>query len=421
MIPYNENVKGLVVMVAELKKALVPYFTKDETELNDSILDLVDTICKEKIEPFSFEMDAEGVKLENGKTIVHKQIPVILDEFRKNDIFGIAAPEEYGGTGLSTALYNTVLERVSRADASVSIYLALQGALIDYLNTYGSKELKEKYLPDLSSGKRLGGFLYTESGSGSDLGSVKTKAEKQGNQYKVNGSKIFISNAGIADTFSALFATDPSKGSRGLSAFIVDTRNQPGFKIARLEEKLGIHASPTGQIMLEDFTVPEENRLGEENRGLSIILFGLSASRIGIGAQATGIADAAYRKALQYSAERKQFKTRVIDFQNTQFKVADMATKIQIARNYYIYASMLKDQGKEFFKEASIAKLYASEIAPQVCYDAVQIHGGYGFVKDYDVERYYRDARITTIYEGTSEIQRLVISREEMNTLGRMK
>ncbi len=408
-------------MVTELKKALAPFFSKDETELNDSILDLVDTICREKIEPFAFDMDAEGVKLENGKTIVHKQIPVILDEFRKNDIFGIAAPEEYGGTGLSTALYNAVLERVARADASVSIYLALQGALIDYLNTYGSKELKEKYLPDLASGKRIGGFLYTEPNSGSDLGSLKTTAVREGNQYKVNGSKIFISNAGMADTYSALFSTDPSKGSRGLSAFILDTHDQPGFKIARLEEKLGLHASPTGQILLEDVTVPEENRLGEENKGFSVILYGLSASRIGIGAQATGIADAAYRTALNYSAERKQFKTRVIDFQNTQFKVADMATKIQTARNYYIYASMLKDQGKEFFKEASIAKLYASEMAPQVCYDAVQIHGGYGFVKDYNVERYYRDARITTIYEGTSEVQRLVISRDEMNNVARLK
>lgn len=408
-------------MVAEIKKALAPFFSKDETEINDSILDLVDTICKEKIEPFAQEMDAEGVKLENGKTVIHKQIPIILDEFRKNDIFGIAAPEEYSGVGLSTALYNAVLERVAKADASVSIYLALQGALIDYLNTYGSKELKEKYLPDLATGKRIGGFLYTEPNSGSDLGSLKTKAEKDGDHYKVNGSKIFISNAGVADTFSALFSTDPSKGSRGLSAFILDTRNQPGFKIARLEEKLGLHASPTGQILLEDVTVPEENRLGEENKGFSIILYGLSASRIGIAAQATGIADAAYYTALQYAAERKQFKTRIIDFQNTQFKVADMATKIQTSRNYYIYASMLKDQGKEFFKEASIAKLYASEMAPQVCYDAVQMHGGYGFVKDYNVERYYRDARITTIYEGTSEVQRLVISRDEMNNVARLK
>lgn len=407
-------------MISEIKKSLIPHFTKDETENNNAILDLVDDICKKEIEPFAQEMDKTGVKLENGKTILHPQMHKIIDTLRKNDIFGIAAPEEYSGVGLSQTLYNAVIERIASADASVSVYLALQGALIDYLLHYGSAEQKEMYLPELAKGTRLGGFLYTEPDSGSDLGSVKTKAVREGDKYVLNGQKIFISNAGIADTYSMLVATDPSKGSRGLSAFIFDARNQPGFKVARLEEKMGLHASPTGQVLFEDCTVPVQNRFGEENKGFSVILWGLSASRIGIAAQAVGIAEAAYMRGLNYASERKQFGKRILDFQNSQFKVADMATKISVARNYYMYASRIKEQGKDFFKEASIAKYYASEMASQVAYDALQLHGGYGFIKDYGIEKEYRDARITTIYEGTSEVQKLVISREEINNIGRM-
>lgn len=407
-------------MISEIKKALTPHFSRDETEGNNTILDLVDDICKKEIEPFSQDMDKTGVRLDNGKTIIHDQMRKILETFKKNDIFGIAAPEEYSGVGLSQTLYNAIIDRVAAADASVSVYLALQGALIDYLLHYGSTEQKEMYLPDLAKGNRLGGFLYTEPDSGSDLGSVKTKAVREGENYLLNGQKIFISNAGIADTYSMLVATDPSKGSRGLSAFIFDARNQPGFKVTRLEDKMGLHASPTGQVMFENCIVPVTNRFGEENKGFSVILWGLSASRIGIAAQAVGIAEAAYMRGLTYASERKQFNTRILDFQNTQFKVADMATKINIARNYYVYASRIKEQGKPFFKEASIAKYYASEMASQVAYDALQLHGGYGFIKDYGIEKEYRDARITTIYEGTSEVQKMVISREEINNLGRM-
>ena len=402
-------------MVQELKKALSLYFDADQTELNNQILDLVDKICKEQIEPYAREMDKHGTRLENGKVIVHPQVHKILDSFRKNDIFGISAPEEYSGVGLSQALYNTVIERVASADASTAIYLALHGALIDYLLHFGTAEQKEKYIPDMAKGKRLSGFLYTEPGSGSDLGSVKTKAVLEGDHYVVNGEKIFISNAGMADTYSLILTTDPSKGTRGLSAFIFDARDQPGFKVTRLEEKMGLHASPTGAISFEDVKVPIENRFGEENKGFSIILWGLSASRIGIGAQAVGTANAAYKAALNYTAQRKQFGTKIIDFQNTQFKLAEMATKIHLARTAYLHASRLKESGKPFFQEASMAKFYASEMANQVTYDAIQLHGGNGFIVDYDVERHYRDVRVTTIYEGTSEVQRMIISREEMN------
>ena len=294
-------------MVYELKKALSAYFSKEETEINDTILDMVDSVCREQIEPYAREMVIIGAKMVDGKVVVPPQMSKIVDTFRKNDVFGINASEKYGGSGLTHTLLNAVIDRVARADSSTGSYLSLQGALIDYITTYGSEELKEKYLPDLAKGKRLGGFLYTEPGSGSDLGSVKTRAVREGDKYIINGGKIFITNAGINDTFSFLASTDPSKGSKGLTAFILDARNQPGFKVTRLEEKLGIHASPTGQISLENVEIPVENRLGEENKGLGIILYGLSASRNGVAASAVGIAEAAYRKALGYVNERKLF------------------------------------------------------------------------------------------------------------------
>ena len=404
-------------MVFELKKALSPYFSKEDTEINDSILDLVDQIGREQIEPHAREMDKIGTKLIDGKVVLPDQMDKIVDTFRKNDLFGLNAAEKYGGSGLTHTLLNAVIERVAQADSSTGSYLSLQGALVDYISTYGSEELREKYLPELAKGKRLGGFLYTEPGSGSDLGSVKTKAVREGDKYIINGGKVFITNAGRADTFSFLASTDPSKGSRGLTAFILDARDQDGFKVARLENKLGIHASPTGQITLENVEIPIENRLGEEDKGLGIILYGLSASRNGVAASAIGIAEAAYRKALQYVNERKQFGQKIIDFQGTQWKIADMATKLSTGRNQYIYSSRLKDLGKDFFKEAAMSKVYCSELAQTVCYEAIQMHGGNGYIAEYDVERYFRDARIKSIYEGTSEVQRLIISREEMKKI----
>jgi len=405
-------------MVQELKKSLAIYFSKEVSETNESILDMVNKLCEKEIEPYAREMDQIGAKMDNGLVKLPEQMYNIVKQFGQNDLFGLAAPELYEGSNLSHALQNAVIDRVAQADASASIYISLQTALIDYINRNGTLEAKQNYLPGLAKGNRLAGFLYSESQSGSDLGSVQTTAERNGDHYVVNGSKIWISNAGVADTFSFLASTDPSKGSRGLTAFILDTKNQPGYKVLRLEKKLGINASPTGQVSFDNVEIPIENRLGEENRGFSTILYGLASSRIGIGAQACGIAEAAYQKALHYINERKQFGKRIIDFQSTQFKIADMISKIKLARNYYLYASRLKDQAtnyENFSQESSIAKLFASEMAQEVTYEAVQLLGGYGYVRDYDVERYSRDARITTIYEGTSEIQRLIISREEMN------
>lgn len=405
-----------------LKKTLRPFFpNKDESETNEAILDMVEEVCVDKIEPHAADMDRVGAQLVGGKVVTPTPMPEIVELFRQNDLFGLTGPERYDGADLSWALNNAVLDRVSRADVSAGIYLALQATLVDYLNRYGSEEAKQHYLPDLIAGKRLGGFLYTEPGSGSDLGSIKTTAVKEGDRYVVNGEKIFISNAGVADTYSFLASTDPSKGSRGLTAFVLDARNQEGFQVTRLEEKLGIHASPTGQIVLDNVEIPVEDVLGKVGKGFGTILYGLVSSRIGIGAQAAGVADAAYRRAVAYVHERSQFGKPIIAFQGNQWKVADMATQLHLARTAYLHASRLKDMGQDFGTESSIAKVYGSEAAQSVTYEAIQLLGGYGYVREYDVERYYRDARVTTLYEGTSEVQRLIISRAETERLAGKK
>ncbi|MHA2364369.1 MAG: acyl-CoA dehydrogenase family protein [Candidatus Hodarchaeales archaeon] len=403
-------------MVHEIKKVLQTHFSKEDNEINNSILDMVDEVCEKEISvETAREMDQFGTKLENGNVIVHPNMKNIVDTFIKNDLMGLACSEQYDGSGLTYTLQNAVIERVARADASASIYLSLQGTIIDYIQKFGTEEAKQKYLPDLAKGNRLAGLLLTEPGAGSDLGAVKTKAVRDGDEYIINGEKIFITHSGIADTFLFIAATEPSKSSRGLTAFALDTKNQPGFNTIRLEHKLGIKASPTGVVFLDNVRIPVENRLGEENRGFSVVLYGLASSRIGIAAQATGISDAAYRKAIHYANERVQFGQPLLKYQASQFKVADMATMIHMARNYYLYSSILKDRDEDFSRESSIAKLYASEMAQKVTYEAIQMHGGYGYIVEYDVERYYRDARITTLYEGTSEVQRLITARDEIN------
>jgi alkylation response protein AidB-like acyl-CoA dehydrogenase len=328
---------------------------------------------------------------------------------------GLAVPEEYEGMGLSFALVNACYERISRADASTSLLFGLQNSSSDVVEHFGTEEAKKTYLPKLARGEKFGGLLFTEPGSGSDLGSLKTKVVDNGDHYLVNGTKNFISNAGIADTFVFLGSTDPEQKAKGLTAFILDTENNPGFKVARIEEKLGLHSNGTGEITMEDVVIPKENILGKPGKGFSVVLYELSAARIGIGAQGVGIADAAYRKAVNYVKTRKQFGRPIESFQATQFKMADLFTKIHTARLAYLVAARMKDRNMDFAEYASIAKLYGSEISQEVTYEAIQMHGGYGYVKEYDVERYYRDARITPIYEGTNEVQRIVISRAEMS------
>jgi alkylation response protein AidB-like acyl-CoA dehydrogenase len=397
----------------EIKKILSQYLSKDDMETYDMILDLVDDVSKKEIEPYAREMDRHGVKLENGKVIVHPQVKKIIEVLTKNELFALTVPEKYGGTGFGATLQNTVMERFSRADASTSLYHALQGTAVEMMKKYASEELKEKYFPKIAKGEQLVGLLYSEPNSGSDLGSLRAKAVLEGDNYVVNGNKIWISSAGVVNAYTTLLSTDPSKGSRGLTAFYIEA-DQPGFVVDRIEEKLGLHASPTGAIAMENVEIPKENVIGEVNKGFSAVLYGLSSSRIGIAAQAVGIADAAYRKAVAYASEREQFKTKITDFQATQFKIAEMATRIHLARNYYVYASRLKENNQDFGMEASLAKAFAGDMSQQVTYEAIQMHGGYGYTVEYDVERYYRDARITSIYEGTNEVQRIVIARSEI-------
>ncbi|MFW9929595.1 MAG: acyl-CoA dehydrogenase family protein [Candidatus Thorarchaeota archaeon] len=401
-------------MIQDIKNILQTCLPKDEFELGESILDMVDEVCSKDIEPFMREIDETGTRMENGKVIIHPQIYKVVETFKKNDMFGLTIPEKYNGSGINSTISHGVGERIAQADLSISSYMGLQQTITDFLMTSGTEELREKFLPELAEGKRFGGLLLTEPQSGSDLGSVKTRAVRDGDRYLINGQKIFITNAHIADTFVFLASSDPSKGRKGLTAFVLDAKNQPGFKVERVEHKMGIRASPTGTILLDNVEIPIENRIGEEGHGFSKVLNGLSASRIGVAAGATGVAEAAYRKAIQYARERVQFGQTILTFQANQFKIADMATKIHLARMAYIHASRLKDMKEDFNTAASIAKLFASEMAQEVTYEAIQLHGGYGFIVEYDVEKYYRDIRITTLYEGTSEVQREIISRNEI-------
>ena len=402
----------------DLYQALSTFgFSKEEMENNEMVLDLMDEICKKEIEPHALEMDEIGCSHDpaTGKVTYPPQSYKVLEKLAESDLMGLAVPEEYEGMGLSFALVNACYERISRADASTSLLFGLQNSSSDVIEHFGTDEAKEYYLPKLAQGTKFGGLLFTEPGSGSDLGSLKTKVVDNGDHYLVNGTKNFISNSGIADTFVFLGSTDPEQKAKGLTAFILDTEDSAGCKVTRIEEKLGLHSNATGEIVLEDAVIPKRNILGKQGKGFSVVLYELSAARIGIGAQGVGIADAAYRKAVNYVKSRKQFGRPIEAFQATQFKMADLFTKIHTARLAYLAAARMKDRNMDFAEYASIAKLYGSEISQEVTYEAIQMHGGYGYVKEYDVERYYRDARICPIYEGTNEIQRIVISRAEMS------
>lgn len=391
-------------------------FSKEESDGNEMILDLMDEICNKEIEPYTLEMDEIGCSHDpkTGKVTYPPQSYNALKKLAESDLMGLAIPEEYEGMGLSFALVNACYERISRADASTSLLFGLQNSTSDVIEHFGTDEAKEYYLPKLARGKKFGGLLFTEPGSGSDLGSLKTKVVDNGDHYLVNGSKNFISNAGIADAFLFLGSTDSEKKAKGLTAFIMDTENNPGIKVTRIEEKLGLHANATGEIVMENAVIPKKNTLGKPGKGFSVVLYELSAARIGIGAQGVGIADAAYRKAVNYVKTRKQFGRSIDSFQSTQFKIADLFTKIHTARLAYLAAARMKDRKMDFAEYASVAKLYGSEISQEVTNEAIQMHGGYGYLREYDVERYYRDTRITPIYEGTNEVQRIVISRAEM-------
>jgi butyryl-CoA dehydrogenase len=335
----------------------------------------------------------------------------IITKLAELGFLGINTPEEYGGAGMDCVSYALATEELSRGDASVGVIVSVNNSLICFpLEIYASHDLIDRYLKPLASGKKVGAFCLTEPESGSDAGAMTMMAVQDGNSWVLNGSKNFITTGLNCDVYLLFAVTDKSKGSRGTSAFLID-QGTPGLKHGKKEKKMGIRSSDTCSISLEDCRIPLENRIGPDGAGFRIALTALDSGRIGIAAQALGIAQAALDESLKYANERKQFGKFLSQFQAIQFKLADMETHINAARLLVYSAAKKKDNGQDFAVESSKAKLFASETATWVTCQAVQIHGGYGYTKDYPVERHMRDAKITEIYEGTSEMQRLIISR----------
>lgn len=324
---------------------------------------------------------------------------------------GMMVSPEYGGSGMDTVSYVLAMEEISKIDASASVCMSVNNSLVCWgLETYGTEEQKRKYLVPLAKGEIHGAFCLSEPEAGSDATSQRTTAEDKGDYYLLNGTKNWITNGKTASVYLVIAQTYPEKGHKGINAFIVE-KEWDGFQVGKKEDKMGIRGSDTHSIMFTDVKVPKENRIGEDGFGFKFAMKVLSGGRIGIAAQALGIASGAYELALAYSKERKAFGTEIMNHQAIQFKLADMATEIEAARLLCMKAAWLKDQGLDYGLASSMAKLYASEVAMKTTVEAVQIHGGYGYVKEYHVERLMRDAKITQIYEGTSEVQRVVISR----------
>jgi len=324
---------------------------------------------------------------------------------------GMMVDPAYGGGGMDTISYVIAMEELSKIDASASVSMSVNNSLVCWgLEKYGSEEQKQTYLSKLATGEKLGAFCLSEPEAGSDATSQQTTATLEGDYYILNGTKNWITNGSSASIYLVIAQTDASKGHKGISAFIVE-KGWEGFVVGKKEDKLGIRGSDTHSLLFTDVKVPVQNRIGEEGFGFTFAMETLNGGRIGIAAQALGIASGAYELALAYSKERKAFGKPISQHQAIQFKLADMATQIEAARLLVFKAAWLKDEGKEYAHASAMAKLYASEVAMSVTVEAVQVHGGYGYVKEYHVERLMRDAKITQIYEGTSEIQRIVISR----------
>ena len=371
--------------------------TEEQTMLRDSMRDF----AKERLAPLAEEADQQG--------FTH---PEILKELGELGYCGICTPPEYGGAGFDSLCYVLAIEEVSKVDASIGVMLSVtnspsQVPILDY----GSEELKQKYLPKLAGGSSIGAFCVTEANAGSDAASIKLDAELNGSHYVLNGLKQFVTNGGIADIFIVFGVTDKTAGSKGISAFVVE-KSFPGIKVGKVESKMGLKASSTTEIIFENCQVPKENLIGEPGHGYKIALAALNHSRIGIAAQALGIAEGAFEQALEYSKQRVQFGRPISQFQSIQFMLSDMATEIEAARFLIYNAAWNYDQKKHVSKEVAIAKLFASEMSFRVVHKALQIHGGYGYMKEYPIERMYRDQRVTEIYEGTSEVQRMVIANQ---------
>ncbi|MBA8916673.1 acyl-CoA dehydrogenase [Bacillus aerius] len=370
----------------------------DEHEM---IQKMVRDFAKNEVEPTAAERDE-----------TESYDPAIFRQMAELGLTGIPWPEENGGIGSDYLAYVIAVEELSRVCASTGVTLSAHTSLASWpIYTFGTDEQKETYLKPLAAGQKIGAYALTESGSGSDAGGMKTTAVKAGNEYVLNGAKIFITNGGIADYYIVFAVTDQDATSRNTTAFIVEKETQ-GFSIGKKESKLGIRSSPTTEIIFEDCRIPERNRLGQEGEGFKIAMMTLDGGRNGIAAQAVGIAQGALDAAVNYAKERKQFGKPIIQQQGIAFKLADMATAIEASRLLTYQAAWLETKGLPYGKESAMSKLFAGDTAMKVTTEAVQIFGGYGYTKDYPVERYMRDAKITQIYEGTQEIQRLVISRK---------
>jgi len=372
-------------------------FTEEQLMLRD----MVREFAENEIEPKAAEIDETcEFPLEN------------LKKMGELGLLGIIFPQEYGGAGMDTLSFALAVEEVAKACGSTCISMAAHTSLCSWpIFAFGTEEQKKKYLPPLTQGQSLGSFCLTEPGSGSDAGAAKTTAVLQGDHYILNGSKIFVTNGGHADTFVVMAKTQPDQGVHGISAFIVE-KGFDGVVLGKKEDKLGLRASDTRYITFEDCCVPKENLLGEENEGFKYALKTLDGGRIGIGAMSVGLAQAAYEKAAAYAKERDAFGKIIAEFQAIRWMIANMATEIHASRLMVHHAARLKDASKPITSEAAMAKLYASEAAMRATKNAIQIFGGYGYVKDYPVERYWRDAKLMVIGEGTSEVQRMVISRQ---------
>ena len=364
---------------------------------------MVRAFAEKEIKPIAQELDATG------------DFPwPVIKKMGELNLMGMTVPKEWGGAGVDAISYALAIEELARVCGSTSVIMAVHNSVCCHpIYMFGTDMQRERFLRPLAEGKKLGGFALTEPSAGSDAGAVRTTAILDGDNYILNGNKIFITSGCEADVLVVIVSTEPAKGTKGLTAFIVE-KGTPGFTYGSVEDKMGVRASATSELVFENCRIPKENMLGGLNAGFKVGMLTLDGSRIGIAAQAVGIAQGALDEAVRYAKEREQFGRPIGKFQAIQWMLAEMATKVAAARFLVLRASHMVDTGQRLSRESAMAKLYASRIAVEVANSALQIHGGYGYTKDYPVERFFREAKITEIYEGTSEVQRMVIARESL-------
>lgn len=380
----------------------MPYLLTDEQKM---MRDMVRKLAQNEIAPLAAEIDRD-----------HRFPRENIEKMAELGLMGVPIPEEYGGAGCDFLSYIITIEEISRACASTGVILAVHTSVGTFPILYfGTEEQKQKYIPKLAGGEYIGAFALTEPNAGSDPANLATTARLEEDHYIINGNKIFISNGGEASVYVTFVTTDKSKGHKGITCLLVE-KDTPGFSIGKTEEKMGLHGDITTELIFDNAVVPKENLLGKEGEGFKVAMALLDGGRIGIAAQGLGIAQAAFDVAKEYAKERVQFGKPIASFQAIQFMLADMATRIDCARMLVYRAARMRDMGLPYSKEASMAKMYATDTAMEVTTNAVQILGGYGYCREYPVERYMRDAKITQIYEGTNQIQRIVISKHVLNS-----